>query len=134
QHRHKRDYIREHGPLDEEFGHQADRWRSIRFCRTTKKAGTNKTAMHVDASIPLATAIPRERRALAPAPRAKTSGNTPRMKVNEVIAIGRKRTREASMAASKMLLPAIRLSRALSTIKIAFFADNAISSTSPICT
>ena len=45
--------------------------------------------------MPLATAIPRERRALAPAPLASTSGKTPRIKVNDVIMIGRKRTFDA---------------------------------------
>ena len=44
--------------------------------------------------MPLATAMPSERRALAPAPLASTSGITPRMKVNEVIMMGRKRTLE----------------------------------------
>src|SRR5207248_931669 len=75
--------------------------RSDQDCSTTNKLGTNNTARQVEASIPLATAIPRERRALAPAPLASTSGSTPRINVNEVIMIGRKRALEAFATASK---------------------------------
>ena len=39
--------------------------------------------------MPLATVMPIERLALAPAPLAKTNGSTPRMKANEVMRIGR---------------------------------------------
>ena len=38
--------------------------------------------------MPLNTAMPIERRAAAPAPVARTSGSTPRMKANEVMRIG----------------------------------------------
>ena len=55
--------------------------------------------------MPLNTLMPRELRALAPAPVASTSGSTPRMKAKEVIRIGRNRTREASTAASRIGLP-----------------------------
>ena len=82
--------------------------------------------------MPVNTVMPIEARALAPAPVASTSGSTPRMKANEVIRIGRKRARAASTAASTIDLPSARNSRANSTIRIAFFADSAISSTMPI--
>jgi hypothetical protein len=83
--------------------------------------------------MPLNTVMPIERRALAPAPVANTSGSTPRMKANEVMMIGRKRTRAAAITASAASAPAAWCSRATSTIRIAFLADSAISSTSPIC-
>src|SRR5476651_2313126 len=50
--------------------------------------------------MPLNTAVPNERRISDPAPVASTSGTTPRMKANEVIVIGRRRSRDASTAAS----------------------------------
>ena len=53
--------------------------------------------------MPLKTAIPIEARAEAPAPRASTSGSTPRIKAKEVITMGRKRLCAASTAASVML-------------------------------
>src|SRR6185312_4504466 len=99
---------------------------------TTKNDGTKITARHVDAIIPLNTDRPSDTRALAPAPVAVTNGNTPRMNANEVIRIGRNLVRAASSAASRIGSPEARLSRATSTIRIAFFADNAISSTNPI--
>src|SRR5271169_4536218 len=82
--------------------------------------------------MPLNTAIPIERRALAPAPVANTSGTTPRIKANEVMRIGRKRSRAASTAASTISMPSARFSRAYSTIKIAFLLANAISRMRPI--
>src|SRR3954465_13322984 len=53
----------------------------------------------VTPSIPLKTASPRARRISAPAPRAMTSGTTPRMNASEVIRIGRSRSRDASRVA-----------------------------------
>jgi len=70
-------------------------------CTTAKNGGTNSTARQVDAIIPVNTVMPIDTRALAPAPLASTSGTTPRMKASEVITIGRKRERAASVAASK---------------------------------
>ena len=85
--------------------------------------------------MPLNTLMPSERRAFAPAPVARTSGSTPRMKAKDVIRIGRKRIRDASTAASRIGLPrSSRPSRAISTIRMPFFADSAISSIRPICT
>jgi hypothetical protein len=56
------------------------------------------------------------------------------MNANEVIRIGRNRARAASIAAVTIgSLCSRRFSRATSTIRIAFFAANAISSTRPIC-
>ena len=83
--------------------------------------------------MPENTVMPIDLRALAPAPLAKTSGATPRMKANDVIRIGRKRARAASTAASMIGLPSLtRCSRATSTIRIAFFADSAMSRMRPI--
>ena len=73
-------------------------FRSSIRCNTAKKDGTNNTARQVDAIMPLKTLMPRERRALAPAPVARTNGSTPRMKANDVIRIGRNRVRAASTA------------------------------------
>ena len=55
----------------------------------------------VTPSMPLNTAMPSDRRISAPAPDAITSGTTPRMKANDVIKIGRNRSRDASSVASK---------------------------------
>ncbi len=83
--------------------------------------------------MPLNTVMPIDLRALAPAPLAITSGATPRMNANEVIRIGRNRARAASTAASRIGLPSCtRCSRATSTIRIAFFAESAISRIMPI--
>ena len=85
--------------------------------------------------MPVNTLMPSERRALAPAPDAITSGTTPRMKAIDVIRMGRKRVRAASIAASIMGLPCRRRSsRATSTIRMPFFAESAINSMSPIWT
>ena len=54
----------------------------------------------VTPSMPLNTAVPSDRRISAPAPAATTSGTTPRMNANEVIRIGRSRSRDASSVAS----------------------------------
>ena len=71
--------------------------------------------------MPLNTVMPIDLRALAPAPVATTSGATPRMKANDVIRIGRRRSRAASTAASRIALPSIsRLSRAM--VKPSVFA------------
>lgn len=59
-------------------------------------------------NIPAKTAIPNEIRLAAPAPVETTSGKTPRIKANEVIRIGRRRTFPASMAASEIGFPAVR--------------------------
>ena len=59
--------------------------------------------------MPQNTAMPIERRAAAPAPVARTSGSTPRMKAKEVMTIGRNRSRAASTAASRIALPSLAL-------------------------
>ena len=58
--------------------------------------------------MPLNTAVPSDRRISAPAPEASTSGTTPKMKANEVIRIGRSRSRDASSVASKTRLAFLR--------------------------
>ena len=55
--------------------------------------------------MPLKTAIPSERRISAPAPEAIIKGMTPKMNANEVMRIGRSRSREASFVASKAERP-----------------------------
>ena len=83
--------------------------------------------------MPLETAMPIDRRALAPAPLASTSGSTPRMNANEVIRIGRKRSRAASTAASRISRPVeAQVARELDD-QDGVLADSAISSTRPIC-
>ena len=82
--------------------------------------------------MPPNTAMPIERRAAAPAPVARTSGNTPRMKANEVMTIGRNRSRAASTAASRIGLPSSRCWRAYSTIRMPFLLPSAISRMMPI--
>src|SRR3984885_9534598 len=54
------------------------RRRSSRRCMTTKNEGTNRTARHVEATMPLKVDMPRDRRALGPAPAAVTGGRTQR--------------------------------------------------------
>src|SRR5271165_3925448 len=108
--------------------------RSSNFCSTVKKEGTKSTARRVDAIMPVKTLMPSDLRAFADAPVARTSGNTPRMKAKEVMRIGRKREREAATAASRMeSSPLTRPSRAISTIKMPFLAESAISNIRPIC-
>ncbi|MNI37669.1 hypothetical protein D3C73_917710 [compost metagenome] len=71
-------------------------------------------------------------RELAPAPVEIAIGMTPMMNANDVIRIGRKRRRAASMVASRRVLPAARCSTANSTIRIAFFAARPITVIRPI--
>ena len=115
------------------FGAFFDARQFSKRCTTTKKAGTNSTARQVEASMPENTVMPIDLRALAPAPVAITSGTTPRMKANDVIRIGRKRARAASIADSSTGLPSrLCSSSPTSTIRIAFLADSAISRIRPI--
>jgi len=55
--------------------------------------------------MPLNMLSPSDIRPLAPAPVASTSGTTPNPKANEVIRIGRNRSRDASTAALRIGLP-----------------------------
>ena len=61
------------------------------------------------------------------------SGTQPRMNANDVIRIGRRRSRAPSSAASTTARPSSSRSFANSTIRIAFFAARPISITRPIC-
>ena len=61
-----------------------------------------------------------------------TSTAPPITNASDVIRIGRRRSREASTAASKALLPSSRSFRANSTIRMAFFDAKPISTTRPI--
>ena len=83
--------------------------------------------------MPKNTAIPIAWRISEPAPDDSTSGTTPMMKAIDVIRIGRRRKRLASIAACTIERPCISSSRANSTIRIAFFADNPTSTIKPIC-
>ncbi len=67
-----------------------------------------------------------------PAPVASARGRTPNMKASEVITIGLKRWRAASIAAVVASIPASTFCTANSTIRMAFFAANPISVTNPI--
>ena len=82
--------------------------------------------------MPPNTAVPTDCFDAAPAPEAIISGTTPRMNANDVIRIGRSRSRAASSAASKIGMPFSRFSFANSTIRIAFLAESPISVTRPI--
>ena len=66
-----------------------------------KNTGVRKMPNSVTPNMPLKTAVPSVRRISAPAPWAINSGNTPRMKAKEVITIGRRRSLQASRAASR---------------------------------
>ncbi|MNX99728.1 hypothetical protein D3C86_1321940 [compost metagenome] len=55
------------------------------------------------------------------------------MNANDVIRIGRRRRRLASIAACTTVRPWCSSSRANSTIRIAFFADSPTSTMKPIC-
>ena len=59
-------------------------------------------------AIPKTTAVPNDIRLEAPAPVAKIRGITPNIKANEVIKIGRNRTRPASIDASVIDSPFLR--------------------------
>lgn len=89
----------------------------------TKQIGTNSTPRKVALSIPPITPVPMARWLAAPAPLARARGITPRMNAMEVMMIGRKRRRAASMAASRRLCPCSQSSLANSTMRIAFFAE-----------
>ena len=65
----------------------------------TNSTGTMKIASSVAAFMPPKTAVPNDRQDAPPAPVAISNGVTPRMNANEVIRIGRKRSRAASNAA-----------------------------------
>jgi hypothetical protein len=99
-----------------------------------KNIGVRKMPNSVTPSIPLNTAVPSERRISAPAPVAITSGTTPRMKANDVIKIGRSRSRTASSVAWWRGAPSSRFAFANSTIRIAFLHARPTSTIRPICT
>ena len=84
--------------------------------------------------MPLNTAVPSERRISDPAPVARTSGTTPRMKAKEVMVMGRSRSRDASTAASARDLPPRCNCWANSTTRMAFLHASPTSTTRPICT
>jgi hypothetical protein len=65
-----------------------------------KNNGTKRIAITVAATMPPMTPVPIECRLAEPAPVLMASGSTPRMNASDVITIGRKRSRTASMAAS----------------------------------
>ena len=101
----------------------ACRGRAVRCITTTKNSGTKKIASTVADIIPPMTAVPSACCAPEPAPEPITIGNTPSVNASEVIKIGRKRSRAASIAASLADLPWVTSSLANSMIKIAFLAD-----------
>ena len=74
-----------------------------------KNTGVRKMPNSVTPSMPLNTAVPSVCRISAPAPCAIISGTTPRMKANEVITIGRSRSRQASSVACAARLARLAL-------------------------
>ncbi|MNR41494.1 hypothetical protein D3C85_1598890 [compost metagenome] len=97
-----------------------------------KKSGMKKMAIKVAASMPPITGQPRAWRLAAPAPLEVTSGTQPRMKASDVMAMGRKRSRAASNADSRRLIPSSCFITANSTMRMAFLAARPTSVTSPI--
>ena len=83
--------------------------------------------------MPPITEVPMAIRLFAPAPVAKASGSTPKMKAVLVIRIGRKRMRAAASAASMMRLPLRSSCSANSIIRIAFLAASPMVVSKPIC-
>ena len=86
-----------------------------------------------EASIPPATPVPTARRLSIEAPVATTSGSKPPMNAKLVIMTARKRSPAPPIAASMIDSPSSRRALANSTIRMAFFAASAISTTKPIC-
>ena len=70
-----------------------------------KNTGVKNTPKAVTDSIPPMTPIPTAFWLPDPAPLLRASGSTPSMKAKEVIKIGRMRSRHASTAASRGVLP-----------------------------
>src|SRR5438105_3406927 len=99
---------------------------------STNSTGMMKMAMAVAASMPVITTVPRICRAIAPAPVATQSGIMPKMNANEVMRIGRRRSRAPSSAASTSGLPFFSSSRANSTMRMAFLAARPMSIANPI--
>ena len=97
-----------------------------------KNTGVRNMPNSVTPNMPLNTAVPSVRRISAPAPWASISGTTPRMKANEVMTIGRNRSRQASSVAWRRGSPLSRFILANSTIKIAFLLARPTSTTKPI--
>src|SRR5216684_5336853 len=100
--------------------------------KSTNSIGMTKIAIAVPASMPEMTPVPRIRLETAPAPEATQSANRPKMKANEVMSTGRKRSLAPSSAASRSDLPFSSSPLANSTMRMAFFADRPTSITSPI--
>jgi len=73
-------------------------------------------------AVPKKTAVPMACRLAVPAPVAFTRGRTPRMKANDVMRMGRRRSRAASTTASTIPIPFSRLAFANSTMRMAFLA------------
>ena len=102
------------------------------FMITEKKTGVKKMPNKVTPIIPLNTAVPSACRISAPGPLATTKGNTPSVNANEVIKIGRSRSRAASVAAVNRSRPRSISCLANSTIKMAFLHARPTSTTNPI--
>ena len=99
----------------------------------TKNTGVRNKPNNVTPSMPENTAMPMAWRISLPAPLAVTSGITPMMKAKEVIRMGRKRNRQASIAASIGASPCSTRSLANSTIRMAFLQAKPTSTMKPIC-
>lgn len=97
----------------------------------TKNSGTKMTPSTVPEIVPPRTPDPIALRPPDPAPELSTSGRTPSENAIEVMMIGRKRCLAASTTASMTRSPATCLSRANSTIRIAFLPVRPITVSSP---
>lgn len=66
-------------------------------------------------------------------PVAMAKGSKPKIIVNDVIKMGRKRTAAASNAAARMLIPCRRRAEAYSVNRMAVFDNRPINMISPVC-
>ena len=87
----------------------------------------------VPMNIPPTVPTPREMLPLAPAPLANIMGSRPKIIVNEVIRIGRRRTCAAERAACGMVIPARRRSLAYSVSRMAVLESSPMSMMTPVC-
>ena len=113
------------GPIDLEL-------RRGEFFAVVGPSGCGKsTLLELIAALTPATAA--RSNASAPEPLAIHNGTHPRMNANDVIRIGRSRSRAPSRAASTRSRPSSSRAFANSTIRMAFLAASPMSITMPIC-
>ena len=108
--------------------------RSISRWTSSYSDGVKNMPRHVAASIPAKTVEPSDCRDAAPAPCANINGMTPMMNASDVIRIGRKRRRAASVAASQSRRRGSAVRARTRRSARAFFAAKPMTKMMPICT